>query len=105
VASEAARAKEQVLQTIVTKVNNAYQLEKRRRVADAAVNADRLRDLQAAIADTSGDTTPASGTDDPRGAIINQCASALVILDGDFKSLAAKASSLQDYTREVCLAK
>lgn len=104
VASEAARAKEQVLQTKVTKVANDYQTEKRRRVADAAVNADRLRELENALAlaaDT--DTAPPSGADDPRDAIIRQCASSLVILDGDFKSLAGKTRALQDYTNAMRL--
>jgi hypothetical protein len=102
-ASEAARAKEQVLQTKVTKVEDDYQAEKRRRVADAAVNADRLRDLQSALADNSSNTASTSGTDDPRDAIINQCASSLVILDRDFKSLAAQTSSLQSYASNVCV--
>jgi hypothetical protein len=102
-ASEAARAKEQELQTKVTKVANDYQAEKRRRAADAVLNADRLRDLQAALADNSSNTPATSGTDDPRDAIINQCASSLVILDGDFKSLAAKASSMQSYASNVCV--
>ena len=104
VASEAARAKEQVLQTKVTKVANDYQAEKRRRAADAAVNADRLRELENALAlaaDT--DTATPSGADDPRDAIIRQCAGSLVILDGDFKSLAAQASGLQSYASNVCV--
>jgi hypothetical protein len=101
-ATEAARAKEQVLQIKVTKVANDYQAEKRRRVADAVLNADRLRNLQAALGPGT-DTAPTSGTDDPRDAVINQCASSLVILDGDFKSLAAQASSLQSYASNVCV--
>lgn len=103
VASEAARAKEQVLQTKVTKVANDYQTEKRRRVADAAVNADRLRDLQDALSLANADTATTRGADDPRDAIIRQCAGSLVILDGDFKSLAAQASSLQSYASNVCV--
>ena len=103
-ASEAARQKEQELQTKVEKVANEYQTEKTRRAADRAVSAGRLSELQATLDRGPGtDTTTASGADDPRGAVINQCASALVGLDEYAQGVAAKARALQDYSREVCV--
>lgn len=103
-ASEAARTKERELQTKVAKVSDDYQNEKRKRASDAQLNADKLSELQAALSDTAG-LNPAStdGVDDPRGAIISECAVALVGLDGYAKGLAAKTSALQVYAREVCV--
>lgn len=102
-ASEAARATEQVLIAKNQKVANDYQTEKRRRIADAAVSASRLQELNAVIARAGADTSPASGTDDPRGAIINQCAGALVGMDDYAKEVAGKARALQEYTNAMRL--
>lgn len=103
-ASEAARNKERELQTTVTKVSDDYQNEKRKRIADAQLNAGKLSELQAALTDSASlNPTATDGTDDPRGAIISECAVALVGLDGYAKGLAAKTSALQAYAREVCV--
>lgn len=100
----AARLKEQSLQTKIAKVVNDYQAEKSRRSADRTVSANRLSELQAALdRAASADTSTASGANDPRSTIINQCAGALVGLDEYAQGMAAKASALQDYTREVCV--
>lgn len=105
-AERAARAKEQELQTKVQKVSNEYQTEKIRRATDARVAAGRLRDLEAALAAAAAtDTTAPSGTDDPRDTIIGQCAGALVRLDEYAKGVASTATALQNYAREVCVAK
>ena len=105
-ASEAARAKEQELIVKNQKVANDYINEKNRRAADAAVSAGRLRDLQAALSSPQGtDTAAIAGTIDPRDAIINQCAGALVGLDDYAQEVAGKASALQQYIGAVCLAK
>lgn len=103
-ASEAARAKEQVLTAANAKVTNDYVLQKKLRAADAVANAGKLRDLQAAVGNPSGAETAAlGGSDDPRDRIIDQCASALVTLDRDVKGLAFTATGLQSYTRDVCM--
>ena len=104
VASEAARAKEQVLTTANAKVNNDYQAEKRRRAADAVVSNNRLRDLQAALNSPSGaDTATADRADDPRDGIIDQCATALIKLDEYAKGVASTAIGLQGYASSVCV--
>lgn len=102
-ASEAARAKEQELQTKVAKVANDYQTEKRRRAADAVVSAGRLRELETVIAAAaSADTGATSGTDaDPRLGIIAECSRAIVRLDEAVKQLADQTSALQQYARAV----
>ena len=106
VASEAARAKEKVLSVANAKVTNDYQAEKRRRAADAVVSNGRLRDLQAALSSASGtDTATVSGADDPRSRIIDECASALVSLDGYAKGVALTAIGLQGYASSVCMTK
>ena len=105
VASEAARAKEQVLTTANTKVTNDYQTQKKLRAADAVAADGKLRELQAALSSpTSTDAAPLGGADDPRDTIIDQCASTVVILDRYAQSVAQTAIGLQSYTRNVCLA-
>ena len=106
VASEKARAKEQVLTTANAKVTNDYLAQKKLRAADAVANTDKLRELQAALSSPPGtDAAPLGGADDPRDRIIDQCASALNSLDEYAKGVALKAIGLQRYTAEVCLAK
>jgi hypothetical protein len=101
--SEAARQREKALSIANQGVDRAYQIDKKRRAAAERVTASRLRDLQAALADNSGDTAPASGTDDPRDAIIYQCTGALVGLDVYAQQLAGTTAALQDYARSVCV--
>ena len=103
VASEKARAKEQVLTTANAKVTNDYIAQKKLRAADAVAADGKLRELQAALHSGSTDTAADGGTDDPRDSIIDQCASALVALDRYAQSVASTASGLQGYTAEVCL--
>ena len=105
VASEAARAKEQVLTVANAKVANDYQTEKRRRVADAVVADSRLRELQATLNSASStDTSAATGTDaDPRLSIIAECAGAALKLDSAVKDLAGQASALQSFAKSVCI--
>ena len=107
-AEQAARAKEQALQTQVRKVANDYQVEKTRRAAADQLAADSLRQLQAAIAsdrETSADpATPAGADDDPRDGIIAECAGALVQMDKAARSLADQTRALQGYAAGVCVA-
>ena len=104
VASEAARAKEQVLTTANAKVTNDYMVQKKLRAADAVANAGKLRGLQAALSGPSGTEAAAlGGSDDPRDRIIDQCASALFNLDQYAKSVASQAAGLQGFARDVCL--
>lgn len=101
---QAARKKEQELQTQVRKVTDDLQVEKKRRAADAALAAGKLSDLKAALGSVAASDPPStSGADDPRGAIINQCADALVGLDSYAQGLAATTRALQAYTRQVCV--
>jgi len=103
--SEARRMKEKALTITNEGITNAFIKEKARLVADSRATADRLRDLKASLDIAPGtEAAPLGGSDDPRGAIISQCATSLAILDNDFANLASKAKALQDYTREVCLA-
>jgi hypothetical protein len=104
VASEAARAKEQVLQTKVTKVANDYQLEKKRRAADAVVSAGKLRDLTSVITAATNSTTTSGADADPRLGIIAECAGAATKLDTAVKELADQTVALQQYASSVCVA-
>lgn len=101
VASENARLREKAAQIATERVDHAYQTAKARAAADKRLVDDRLRDFTTASSDT--DTSPACGADGPDRAIANQCAVALAAVDGYAKSVARKATALQDYTREVCL--
>ena len=104
-ASEAARAKEQVLTTANTKVTNDYIAQKKLRAADAIANAGKLRNLEAAVNRARSAETPATaGTvADPRLDIIAECASVASQLDDKVKSLAGTLTGLQSYTRDVCV--
>ena len=101
-ASETARLREQAAQKTVERVDRDFQTQKTKLAVDKRITDDRLRDFKTAIsADTKPSTT--SGVDDPYPAIASQCASALGVLDEYAQSVAAKATALQGYTREVCL--
>ena len=104
VASEAARAKEQVLTTANAKVTNDYLTQKKLRAADAVAADGKLRELQAALSSPSGtDTAPLGGADDPRDTIIDQCATVVLKLDEYAKGVALKAIGLQSYASQVCM--
>ena len=104
VAAEAARLKSNALSKLNEGNDRDYQIDKTRRAAAERVVADGLRSFQAAAAvDGSNDTAAASGTDDPYRAIADQCAAALVRLDGYASSVAGKTKALQGYAREVCV--
>lgn len=105
-ASEARRMKERSLSLSNEGVTNAYIKEKAILVAAQRASDDKLRELQATLGSGTGvDSAPLGGADDPRDAIIDQCASALVGMDKEARSLALKAIGLQNYTRQVCLAR
>ena len=103
--SENARLREQAAQKSNERVDREYQIAKDRLAIDSRANADKLRELQATLkpADNTAGTT--SRTDDPRDSIIDQCATALNSLDGYAKSVASKATALQEFSRSVCLVK
>ena len=105
IASEAARAKEQVLTTANEKVTNDYLNQKKLRASDAAVNAGKLRDLQAAIDRARSQQAPAiaGAASDPRLDIIAECSSTVSGLDDKVKSLVSTLTGLQSYVRDVCV--
>ena len=107
-AEQAARAKEQALQTKVRKVTNDYQAEKSRRAAADQLAADSLRQLQAALAGggeaRADPATPARADDDPRDGSIAECAGSLVQVDAAARGLAEQVRALQAYTVGVCVA-
>ena len=100
--SENARLREQAAQRTNERIDHEFQTQKARLVADKRITDDRLRDFQAAVS-VDTDSSAAPGIDDPYPAIASQCASALGVLDEYAQSVAAKATALQGYTREVCL--
>ena len=103
-AAEKRRLDERALSMSNQGVSDAYLREKKRIVAAAAITSGKLRDLQAALdSGASADTATSGGVDDPRDAIIGQCATALTGLDGHAQQLASKTTALQGYAREVCL--
>ena len=106
-ASEAARAKEQVLQTKVAKVSNDYaKSQKAHAVAVAATN-DELRQLQAVLArpDQSGTDSTASTVDHGTGGLVRellgQCAETVVQLEVTDDRLEGKTVSLQGYITSI----
>jgi hypothetical protein len=107
-AEQAARAKEQALQTQVRKVASDYQIEKTRRAAADQLAADSLRQLQAALASggqpDADPAAPAGADDDPRDGIIAECAGSLVQMDAAARKLADQTRALQSYTAGVCVA-
>ena len=84
------------------KVDNDYQTQKARIAADKRVTDERLREYQAAAADSST-AAASSGADDPYRAIADQCTRSIAILDGYAKGVAGKATALQDYARAMRL--
>lgn len=103
-AAEKRRLDERALSLSNQGVSDAYMREKNRIVAAAAVTADQLRQLKAALdSGANADTSASGGVDDPRDAIIGECATALTGLDGYAQQLASKTTALQGYAREVCL--
>ena len=110
VASEAARATERALTSAKQKVEAEYANEKKRRAAADLLVADGLRKLQNAISAgsraTGADTATKPGDDaDPRDSIVAECASALVRLDKEARSMAGQVIGLQGYTSGVCVSK
>ena len=105
VASESARAKDQVLTTANAKVTNDYMVQKKLRAADAVANAGKLRSLEAAVNRARSAETPAvaGAAADPRLDIIRECAGVVSRLDDKVKSLADTLTGLQSYTRDVCM--
>ena len=103
--SENARLREQAAQKSNERVDREYQTQKARILADGLANADKLRELQATLKPADNTASTPSGTDDPRNAIIDSCAAALVGMDEYAKGVALKAIGLQRYTTAVCLAK
>ena len=104
-ASENARLREQAAQKSNERVDREYQTAKTRLAADSRANSDKLRDLKATLKPADSIASTTSGTDDPRDAIIDQCATVVVELDRYAKSVALTASGLQGYAREVCMSK
>ena len=107
-ASEAARAKEQVLQTKVARIDHDFQAQKTLRVAADKRSYDSLQRLEAVLATASksdSSTSATSGTDgaDPRPTIAAECPRQLVALDAAYGKLADKARALQDFTSSVRL--
>ena len=104
VAEQAARAKEQDLIVKNQKVSAAYAAEKKRRVADAAVAAGRLSDLESALTNiASADTSATGRADDPAIAVARQCARSLVLLDEYAQGLAGQTRGLQDYAKQMLI--
>jgi cell division septum initiation protein DivIVA len=105
-ASEAARTKEQALTATNQRIDRDLQNEKKRRVADAAVSADRLRDFQAALDERGTPSAAASGVNGTGGLereLLSNCAAALVSMAETADQLEGKIVGLQTYTRDVCL--
>jgi len=96
--------KTKTLATANTKVTNDYLAEKSRRIASTQLASSRLQQLESALRPTDGSSAaPLGGANDPRDSIIDECATALTRLGAEADRLALKTSSLQQYTREVCL--
>ena len=100
--SETARLREQAMQKSNEKVGRDYEISKNRNAAAAVVSAGKLRDLQAIIS-ADNDPESTSRIADPYPRLFSECATALVILDGDAKAVAGKAKALQDFARDVCV--
>ena len=102
--SEAARQREKGMTIANAKNDKDLQNEKARDAAVIRATGDKLRDLQSALG-AGVDSAPLGGADDPRDAIIDQCATALTGLDAEAKELARTATGLQRYANNVCLMK
>lgn len=103
-ATTKALAKTKVLTAANSKVSNDYFKEKTLRIAASQLASSRLHQLEASLSFPTGSTTATIiGTDDPRSAIVVQCARAVVELEKRSGQLEAQAAGLQGYAREVCL--
>lgn len=104
-ASEDARIKEQALQAKVTRVQNDYTAEKKRRAADAVRSADSLRDFRATLYSIApSDTARAPGAYGSGGLerdLLADCGKALTDLGQEADRLAGKVVGLQDYVKAV----
>lgn len=103
--SEALRRDEKARTIANQGVDRDHQIEKARLVSVARAADGKLREFIAELNRPVVDSAPLGGADDPRDAIIDQCATALVGMDGEAKSLALKATSLQRYASKVCVTK
>lgn len=107
-AEAANRAKEQVLQTKVRSVSNAYAKEKAAHAVSVAASADSLRDIQSTLDSAPGkDSTCTSRTDDLARArqVVGQCSKALQELADIADTGEANLIGLQNYVRSVGLDK
>ena len=107
-AEAANRAKEQVLQTKVRSVSNAYAKEKAAHAVSVAASADSLRDLQSTLdSAASKSSTCTSRTDDLARArqVVGQCSKALQELADIADTGEARLIGLQNYVRSVGLDK
>lgn len=102
--SEAARQREKGMTIANAKIDKDLQNEKARIAADGKRLADGLRDFRTVL-NAPIDSAPLGGADDPRNAIIDSCAAALIGMDQYAKGVALKAIGLQRYASEVCLMK
>ena len=102
--SEQARAKELALNEANRRISDDLQKAKAARDAADKRVADGLRQLASAVDSRTGEDSTATGrTDDPRDAIILQCAGVVVGLDKETRRLQEKTSALQDYAASVCM--
>ena len=109
-AERLARARELELNQRTRRIANDLVAEKSRRAAADLAAADSLQRLRAALAEpaspaASDPAAPARADDDPRDAIIAECAGAVLALDKTARGLAGTLAALQGYTREVCVSK
>lgn len=103
-AAEINRLKSIALGKEAERVDRELQEHKAARMVSDRVADDRLRDLNAALGRPTSDkaSTP-GGIDDPRDAIIGECAESVVRLDKTARRLVEKVSGLQGYVQGVCL--
>ena len=98
--------KESVLKVSQERLFNDLAKQKQARAADAIASAGRVRDFQSVL--DRARSAAASATDGTAGAIAtvaSECARDIEKMDGYAKGIADKASGLQRYVVEVCLAK
>lgn len=98
--------KESALKVSQERLFNDLAKQKSARAAAAVASAGQLRDYQAALDRARSETscTP-GGTDGAIAAVASECPAALEKMDGFSRDLADKASGLQRFISEVCLAK
>ena len=103
-ASELARAQEQALTKKANDVSKQFELEKKRRAADALLADNELRLLAAALAASNSlDPTPTSRPDgDPKGGLLLACAGELAGVAAEADRTGTQLIGLQRYVIEVC---